>query len=298
MIEVIKCPVCNSSKFKKFFLCKDFSSSQEHFKIVSCETCGFKITNPRPKDEELSKYYVSENYISHTNTKKGLTSKFYQLARKIAVKQKTRLLINFSSKKMHLDIGCGTGEFLNSCKKKNFNVIGVEPSELARKQAIKNYGLEVLSDTSLKQFKDNTFDSVSMWHVLEHVSNINETIFQIHRILKNNGHVFIAVPNHESFDANFYKQYWAAWDVPIHLWHFTTKAIKKIFEKSNLKLIKTKGMFFDSFYVSLLSEEYKSGKKNYIKALVIGLISNIIGFISKNGYSSHIYIFKKTKKPF
>ena len=219
----------------------------------------------------------------------------YQNVRLFSIWRIVALLKKLITKGSHLDIGCGTGEFLNECKNAGFTTKGLEPSEIARKQAIKNYDLVISENTDLKQYSKSEFDSISMWHVLEHLPNLQETITDLYEILDAKGKLIIAVPNNKSFDAKYYKEYWAAWDVPIHLWHFSKTTIKKLFKKNNFELIQTKPMIFDSYYVSLLSEEFKSGRKNFVKGFVIGLISNIFGIITKRGHSSTIYVFEKAK---
>jgi ubiquinone/menaquinone biosynthesis C-methylase UbiE len=293
MILLSNCPICSSSNLLKKLDCTDHSTSKKKFIIVSCETCDFTFTNPRPKDNALGEYYKSDMYISHTNNTRGLFNWMYQTVRKYAIGTKLNLLKKTSKKKNHLDIGCGTGEFLNACKNAGYNTTGIEPSELAREQAINNFKLLVSEDTNLGQFEENQFDSISMWHVLEHVPSLNKTIEEFNRILSNNGKVIIAVPNHKSWDSQHYKEFWAGWDVPIHLWHFSKLSIEKLFLKYNFKLIEKKPMLFDSFYVSLLSEEFKTGKKKFITGFIIGFISNIIGIFTNKGCSSIIYVFEK-----
>jgi len=295
MILLDKCPVCLNKNLANKLHCTDHTTSKEKFIIVSCETCDFTFTNPRPKDESLADYYKSDMYISHTNSSKGLFNWMYQTVRNHAMGTKLTLLKSVTDVGCHLDIGCGTGEFLNACQQVGFKVEGVEPAKLAREQAINNYSLSVSENTNLEQFKDNTFDSISMWHVLEHVPSLIETITEIKRILNKNGKAVIAVPNHKSWDANYYKEFWAAWDVPIHLWHFSKETIELLFNKNGFKLIKTRPMLFDSFYVSLLSEEFKTGKKKFITGFIIGIISNIIGLFTKRGCSSTIYVLEKQK---
>jgi ubiquinone/menaquinone biosynthesis C-methylase UbiE len=263
------------------------------FNIVSCETCGFVCTSPRPEEKELGKFYESPSYISHTNRKDGLFNWLYQTIRKYSIKQK---VANLQTKKIggsHLDIGCGTGEFLHACKQSGLKVKGIEPSDIAINKAIKKYNLCVTKKTKLSQFKKNEFDSISMWHALEHIPNLTETSYHLNRILKPEGLLIIGVPNHKSWDAEYYKEFWAAWDVPIHLWHFSKETIKRLFENNGFKQNKIKPMFFDAFYVSLLSEEYKLGKKNYIKSFAIGAISNLFGILTNKGFSSVIYVFQK-----
>ena len=293
MILLDNCPLCSGINLLKKLECIDHTTSKEKFTIVSCETCEFTFTNPRPKDNLLGKYYKSDMYISHTNNSKGLFNWMYHTVRKYAIGTKLNLLKKTSKNKNHLDIGCGTGEFLNACKNAGYNTKGIEPSELAREQAINNFKLSVSEDTNLGQFQENQFDSISMWHVLEHVQLLNKTIEDFNRILSKNGKVIIAVPNHESWDAKYYRDFWAGWDIPIHLWHFSKLSIEKLFHKYNFKLVEKKPMLFDSFYVSLLSEEFKTGKKNFVNGFIIGLISNVIGIFTKRGCSSIIYVFEK-----
>ena len=293
MISLKKCPVCNGQLLIPKLDCLDHTTSQETFTIVSCGTCDFTFTNPRPLNKKLGDYYKSDMYISHTNNTKGLFNWMYQTVRAYTIRSKVRLLKSTKKTGTHLDIGCGTGEFLNACKNAGFITKGIEPSEIAKKQAINNHGLNISGNTDLSVQNEKEFDSISMWHVLEHIPDLNETIKQLDRILKPDGKIIIAVPNHKSWDAKFYKEFWAAWDVPIHLWHFSKKTIEQLFKNTDFILEQTKPMIFDAFYVSLLSEEFKTGKKNFITGLLTGLISNFIGVISKRGHSSTIYVFKK-----
>jgi 2-polyprenyl-3-methyl-5-hydroxy-6-metoxy-1,4-benzoquinol methylase len=287
------CPICNGVDFSAKITCKDHTTSKENFNIVSCETCDFTFTNPRPIDEKLGDYYKSDMYISHTNNSKGVFNLMYQNVRTYAIGTKVSLLKSVKQTGAHLDIGCGTGEFLNACKNSGFSTKGIEPSEIARKKAIENYNLSVSENTDLSQYSNSEFDSISLWHVLEHVPNLNETISQFNRILKSNGKLIIAVPNHKCWDANYYKEYWAGWDVPIHLWHFSNATMERLFKNHEFTLVKTKPMIFDSYYVSLLSEEFVSGKKNFIKGFAVGFISNLFGVFTKRGHSSLIYVFQK-----
>ena len=295
MILLNSCPLCLNKNLVKKIDCIDYTSSKEKFTIVSCETCNFTFTNPRPKNKSLARYYKSEMYISHTNNQQGLFNWMYQTVRKYTITRKLALLKSVTNIGDHLDVGCGTGEFLNACRKAGFKTRGVEPSKKARKQAIENYHLSVSENENLEQFKYTKFDSISMWHVLEHVPSLMKTISEIKRILNKEGKLIVAVPNHKSWDSSYYKEFWAAWDTPIHLWHFSKETIELLFNNNGFKLIKTKPMLFDSFYVSLLSEEFKTGNKKFIKGFLIGIASNIVGLLTKRGCSSTIYVFEKTK---
>ena len=295
METLLACPICSSTNFIPFLICKDYTVSRETFNIVQCTSCSFKFTNPRPAENKLGNYYKSEDYISHSNTKKGNINFLYQCVRNYTLLKKLQLISKFFKTGNILDIGCGTGEFLNICKKAKWNVLGIEPDEDARKMAIENYKLDVKEESELNNLPDESFEIITMWHVLEHVAQLNERIKEIKKLLKNNGIIIIAVPNCNSLDAKIYQNNWAAYDVPRHLYHFTPKDIEKLALKHGLKNIRILPMVFDSFYVSMLSEKIKTGKVNLLKALLIGIRSNFSALKTGKTYSSQIYLLKKEK---
>jgi len=277
---------------KHFLTVKDNSVSKETFELLHDENLDMLITSPQPDENSLEKYYESDDYISHTDGKRSLFEKAYHFIKNIALKNKLSLINDLNESKGNLlDIGAGTGDFLLVAKNNGWKSIGIEPSEKARTIA-KSKGVELKS--RLSEFENHSFDVITMWHVLEHVPNIDEQIQELKRLVKPNGSIVIAVPNFKSYDANYYKEFWAAYDVPRHLWHFSKTAIEKLFAKEDLELVKILPMKFDSFYVSLLSEKYKTGKMNYLKAFSIGLKSNLK---AKNNFefSSHIYVIKNAK---
>jgi ubiquinone/menaquinone biosynthesis C-methylase UbiE len=281
----------NIDNTKHFLTTKDYSVSQEDFNLLYNEELDMLITNPQPSLDKLPSYYESINYISHTDGNKSLFEKMYQFVKSIALKNKLKLINSQSQKGRILDIGAGVGDFLAVAKNDGWKTIGIEPSEKA-KEIAKTKGVSFVEE--LSQLENNSFDVITMWHVLEHVPNLENQIAELKRLIKPNGTIIIAVPNFKSFDAKYYGKFWAAFDVPIHFWHFSKIAIEKLFSVQNLQLVKVLPMKFDSFYVSLLSEKYKTGKMNFIKAFYIGLKSNWFG--SKNSeYSSHIYVIKKAK---
>lgn len=279
---------------KKYFLTvKDYSVSNEIFDLYYDETLDMLITTPQPSHDNLGKYYESVDYISHTDSKRSLFEKAYHFVKGIALKNKLNLINSCNSNKGKLlDIGSGTGDFLLTAKENGWNTIGTEPSEKAKAIAVKK-GVELSATT--EELESHTFDVITMWHVLEHVPNLEYQIKELKRLAKPNGTIIIAVPNFKSYDAKYYGNFWAAYDVPIHFWHFSKTAVKLLFEKEEIKLEKVLPMKFDSFYVSLLSEKYKNGKMNYIKAFCIGLISNWKAKRSLE-FSSHIYVLKNNQK--
>ena len=267
---------------------KDYSVSKEIFDLHHNPEFDLLITFPKPSLEILPRYYESEDYISHTDGKRSLFEKMYHFIKNIALKNKLNLINSESQKGTLLDIGAGTGDFLVVAKKDGWEITGIEPGEKPRNIAIQK---GVSFANNLEALADNSFDVITMWHVLEHVPDLEFQIKELKRLIKPNGTILIAVPNFNSFDANYYGKFWAAFDVPRHLWHFSKTAIDKLFAVENLKLVKIVPMKFDSFYVSLLSEKYKHGRMNFLKAFWIGWKSNRYGKRNME-YSSHIYVIK------
>ena len=267
---------------------KDYSVSKEIFDLHHNPEFDMLITFPKPSLEKLPSYYESDDYISHTDGKRSLFEKTYHFIKNIAIKNKLKLINSQSQKGKLLDIGAGTGDFLVVAKNDGWQITGIEPGEKPKSIAI-NKGVTFAND--LSELENNSFDVITMWHVLEHVPDLEFQIKELKRLIKPSGTIIIAVPNFNSFDALYYGKFWAAFDVPRHLWHFSKTAIEKLFAIENLKLVKVLPMKFDSFYVSLLSEKYKNGKMNFIKAFWIGWKSNRYG--NRNlEYSSHIYVIK------
>ena len=279
----------NFSPNNVFIKVTDYSVSKESFDLLLDEELQLLKTYPQPFLDKLPSYYESEDYISHTDSKRTLFEKLYHLVKSNALKNKVTLITKENpTKGKLLDIGAGTGDFLNQARCSGWNCIGIEPNENAKNIAISK---GVSFTNTLEELEDNSFDVITMWHVLEHVPDLENQIKTLKRLLKPNGTIVIAVPNYKSFDANHYKSFWAAYDVPRHLWHFCKTSIQKLVAKENLELKKVKPMWFDSFYVCLLSEKYKTGKMNFVKGFFFGFISNCSGIFKKE-YSSHIYIIK------
>lgn len=275
-----------------FLTVKDHSVSGETFQLLLDEELQLLKTYPQPGPTELGRYYESEDYISHTDSKRSLFEKLYHVVRQKALRDKVKLIERHKPSKGHLlDIGCGTGDFLVAAGKGGWKVAGFEPNEGARAIS-KSKGITL--EANIAAIPDNTFDVVTMWHVLEHVPDVEAQVRELKRITKPEGVVIIAVPNFKSYDAIKYGMYWAAYDVPRHLWHFSATSIKTIFGAVGMTVSEIAPMKFDSFYVSLLSEKYKSGKMDFVRGFVNGLRSNMAA--TKTGeYSSLIYVIKTTK---
>jgi len=267
--KLTNCPICNSTKSELHKTVKDCTVSQEDFDIVKCTSCEFLFTNPRPNPESLGDYYKSEDYISHTNKSNSPINLIYKLARTQTLKWKFSL-VNKTAPKTILDYGCGTGHFLNYCHKKEIKVNGFEPDEDARKIAQQNLGEAIFASTLAIK---NTFDVITLWHVLEHIPNLNEAMIWLKNHLAKNGRLIIAVPNSESYDAKIYDKYWAAYDVPRHLYHFTKNTLTDLAIKHSFCVESIHPMKLDSFYVSLLSNKHKHNQTKPINSFINGLKS-------------------------
>lgn len=276
---------------KPYLECKDYTVSNEMFTVLIDEESDLLVTTPRPEDDNLNAYYESEDYISHSDSSNSLFDKIYQIVRNYTLRKKIKLINSFElSDKLMLDIGAGTGDFLVRCKNSGWKVEGVEPNKNARELAEHKLGTKL--KTQISELGSEKYDVITMWHVLEHVPNLVDYASQLKGLLKANGTLVVAVPNHKSYDAANYGKFWAAYDVPRHLWHFSQKAIEMLFAKESMKVVKYLPMKFDAFYVSLLSEKYKVGSMNPLKAFYVGLKSNLKA--KRTGeYSSLIYVIKK-----
>ncbi len=275
-----------------FLKCKDHLVSNETYEVMINNRIDMLVTTPIPKN--LGKYYDSKEYQSHNNSTHTLLNTLYNVVKNVSFKRKKALFHKGKTKKTVLDIGAGTGDFLLYCREQGLSIVGVEPNEKARKKA-QEKGLKL--EKSLNNITKKKYEIITLWHVLEHVPNLFEYIEQLKYLLSEKGQLFIAVPNFKSFDAEYYKEFWAAYDVPRHLWHFSQKSIHTLFEAVDMEVIKTHPMKYDAFYVSLLSEKNKKGKTNALRSFFIGLLSNIKASRSKE-YSSLIYELKHAKTHF
>ena len=292
MLILTNCPICDSTEFDHIITSNDYTVSQNPFNIVGCMQCSFRFTNPRPTNDNLPEFYKSINYISHSDTKKGFVSQVYHLVRKYTLNQKLKLLKANVAVGNLLDYGCGTGTFLKQANAKGWNSFGTEPDEGARELSNSNKKLAFRNKQELNAFDPLiTFNAITLWHVLEHVTDLQETLEFFKQKLNPNGVLIIAVPNYNSYDAKHYKAHWAAYDLPRHLYHFEAKTISQLLAKYGFALNETYPMKFDSFYVSMLSEKYLSGRINYLKAFLVGLLSNLKAKKATD-YSSVIYVFK------
>ncbi|MEI2737901.1 MAG: class I SAM-dependent methyltransferase [Chitinophagaceae bacterium] len=295
LVHYTNCPVCGSADIKNVLSAKDYTVSNETFSIFGCNACSFRFTQDVPDAASVSPYYKSENYISHTNTSKGFINRLYQSVRKRTLKKKRKLIekVTGIQKGSLLDVGSGTGAFVSEMKQAGWQVTGLEPDADARTVGKQSYNIELGDISQFYQLQESAYDAITMWHVLEHVHDLQGYVAKLKLLLKEGGKLFIAVPNYTSKDAAAYKEYWAAYDVPRHLYHFSPASMQALMEKHGLKILQHKPMWYDSFYVSMLSSQYKHGKTNLFGAFFNGLGSNLKAMGNVRRCSSVIYIIGK-----
>lgn len=295
MIVYSSCPCCSSTKIIKVLTASDHTVTQEKFDIWECSSCTVRFTQNVPDVDGIGTYYASADYVSHSDTKKGFINSLYHIVRKQTLLKKANLVMKSCkvSKGAILDIGCGTGAFLNTMSTAGWEVKGLEPDPVARENAKVLYSQDLELPDTLFNFPAHSFDAITLWHVLEHVHQLHEYLEQMKKILNPNGRIFIAVPNYTSFDAKHYAESWAGYDVPRHLYHFSPSAMVELLGQHGLTIKSIKPMWYDSFYVSMLSEKYKKGRGNILKAFWNGCLSNVKAFFNPEKCSSIIYVVGK-----
>ena len=287
-----KCPWCGSEKAQINLWLKDEFLTKEDFHICECLNCGLLYTMPRPDKEKIGAYYKSEAYYSHQENKKGFIPKVYERVKTINLKHKYRLATSGMQSGKLLDIGCGVGDFLHTAEMHGWECIGVEPSEDAKAIAQKRMKGKIITSEELEGFPDGAFDVITMWHVLEHVDDLKWQVAHLQRLVKPSGRVVIAVPNYKSYDGQYYKEHWAAYDVPRHLNHFNRITLSKIFKTSGLELVKMDKLKWDAYYISYLSEQYRHHSLPLVRGLYRGFISNCKARRSGE-WSSLVYVFER-----
>ena len=294
-LKIDTCPLCGGHSLKHAMTCTDHYASGEQFEVVRCVSCGFLFTQNAPVEAEIGRYYDTPDYISHSNTQKGMMNRIYHRVRQWMLVRKAALVKRISKmeKGSLLDYGTGTGYFAHTMQECGWKVEAIEKNEKARAFAKETFNLEVKAEEALLRYADHSFDVITLWHVMEHLEHLNEMWQTLHRLIKERGVLIVAVPNPTSYDAEKYREWWAAYDVPRHLWHFSPAAIQQFGTKHGFVLEEHRPMPFDAFYVSMLTEKYKGNKVSFLKGMAVGTIAWFHALFRKERSSSMIYVFRK-----
>jgi SAM-dependent methyltransferase len=295
MVHHNVCPLCSSEQISLHLSCTDSFISRKDFVIFKCSACGFLFTQDYPDESEIGSYYESDDYISHSDTSEGLSNKLYRIARRFMLGRKKDLIHRITGLDSGdlLDIGCGTGHFASTMKKAGWRVKGIEINEKARNFGASHFGLDVIAPDKISGLESNNFDSITLWHVLEHFHNPFNYASEIYRLLKPGAFCIVALPNSSSYDSDHYNRYWAAWDVPRHLWHFSPSTFRVFSEKTGFITDSIRMLPLDVFYISLISEKYKRSTVPFIYGFTKAIIFSFLTLFNKRKSSSVIYILRK-----
>lgn len=287
--------MCGGKHFEHALTCTDYYASGEQFGILRCAHCGFIFTQGVPLEAEIGRYYETPDYISHSDTREGLMNQVYHQVRKLMLARKAKMIKRTSglSKGSLLDIGTGTGYFSKEMKERGWRVKAIEKNPQARIFAKEHFDLDIDAESALAGYEDASFDAITLWHVMEHLEHLNETWERLSKLLKDRGVLIVAVPNPNSYDARKYKEWWAAYDVPRHLWHFTPSAMQQFGVKHGFKLAEQHPMPFDAFYVSMLTEKYRGSNLPFMRGVWTGMCAWLDTLVKKERSSSMIYVFRK-----
>jgi len=291
--HIEQCPLCGHSQFIHIETCKDYFVSHEDFSLYCCCNCQFVFTQDVPKGKDKWRYYEASDYVSHSDAKKGLVNHIYHHVRRIMLRRKTRLATKGKKRGNLLDVGCGTGYFAASVKQKGWDVVGIEPSIAAAETAHKKFNIEVIPPEKLTDISHHQFDIITLWHVLEHLEDLNDAMALFFKLLRENGRLLIAFPNKNSYDAIKYRAYWAAYDVPRHIWHFSPDTFRLFAQKHDYTIVSIKRLPFDAFYISILSEKYRNRKYPLLRGMVSGIAAYAVSLLNREKSSSLIYVLKK-----
>ena len=281
-----------SNRLPRRMTLKDYLVSGEHFELVYLENQRCYQTQPQPDSNDLPSYYKSEDYISHTKAWRNPFELIYHWIRRISHNRKYRLIKKLgTSGNTLLDFGCGTGSFLKYMHDRNWDCYGMEPDQDARAIAEAQIGRSISKNWQSIP-GSMQFDIITLWHVLEHLPDPHAMLREFHQRLKPGGYLILALPNFQSYDAQYYKEIWAAFDVPRHLWHFSKQSIDILAQQTNFELRDIHPLKWDAYYVSMLSEKYKNNHGYWWAGFLTGWRSNRKAKASGE-YSSLIYVLKK-----
>lgn len=269
---------------------RDHFVSGESFDLLWSDRKGVLKTDPVP--HRLEDYYAGPEYASHEEGGSGWKGRMYRGVRHFQHGLKYAWVKRLSPKPgIALDVGTGTGEWPDYLSKRGWAVRATEPSAKGRSRATAK-GVQITQD--FMSLEGEAFDLITLWHVMEHIGSLDKALAQINRLCSPNGYVIVAVPNFLSWDAGHYGVFWAAWDVPRHIWHFSRAGLIALYEEHGFSLVRTYPLWADAFYVSLLSEGYKRGRASVVRALWSGLRSNMRSLLDSEP-SSRVYVFQKLK---
>ncbi len=295
MPDLHRCPACSANRIVDLFRARDYLVSGREYLIRRCEACGMGWTADPPPEEEAGGYYLSGEYISHTDRKKNFSDHLYHLARNYMLGRKHRLttLVTGKHSGSLLDVGSGTGYYAAYMKERGWQVSAIEPNDQAREYSASHFSLSVTTPDRIEDFATGSFDCITFWHVLEHLYEPGQWLNEVRRLLKDDGRCIIALPNFSSADAEWFGKRWAALDVPRHLWHFTPDALQKFVGARGFNCERIVPLPLDLFYISSLSYRNNGNRLPLARGVLTGLFIALRNLLRKEKASSLVYLISK-----
>ena len=284
-MENINCIICSSESTSPFLMINDrLANIKEDFQLVKCE-CGLVYLNPRPKFENIKKFYQSHEYDPHKNLKNNFRDKTYKIVQKLTLKWKHKIITSFITTGALLDIGGGRGAFAKFMKEKGWEVTLQENFGKIDKRINGLHHIKKLEELDCS----DKFDVITLWHSLEHIHDIHALFNKINKFLNPVGILLIAVPNINAPERKFYNKNWAPYDAPRHLYHFNLSSLTLLCSNYGYEIVQKFSLYQDTPYNILLSI------KNYnliqlIKAGIVFFYSFITTLIRGPNYASSTLI--------
>lgn len=231
-LETVDCPLCGSDEYTELFVARDrLVGLPGEFPVVRCTHCQFVFLNPRPTSSSLPAWYPDVYYPvgGGAETPEAIDVARGLLQRVESAQPGQPLSI--------LDVGCGTGLFLKFARDAGYQVRGIELSQSAVTYGQQVYGLPIETGTiESADLPENSFDVITMWHVLEHLADPVGALERITDLLKQGGLLLFGVPNIESYEAKLFGRRWFSLDAPRHLGHFSPQTAKRAVEEAGLNV--------------------------------------------------------------
>lgn len=292
-LETIASPIDASERLSPFLCVPDrFNLSEgDAWRLVKAEPSGLIFLNPRPTAETIGKHYEPMDYDPFISLKRApsFQDRLYRVLRRfVTLRYKAdavlkRAQFQAGERRRALDIGCATGDFSVELKRRakgvKLELYGIETSEKAVRFAIEENDLCAKQGELLTVDFGARFDLITMWHVLEHVLRLNETLDKLRQILTPDGLLVVAMPNPDSWDARHYGKFWNGYDAPRHLYHFAPKTFAQLLAKHRFRVVDRHSLPLDSYYNALLSEKIRAeaeGKRAGVGAWLNAIVKGSI----------------------
>jgi len=230
-----ECPLCGGQEFLPLLRARDYHyGNPDEYQQSQCKECELAFLDPMYDEEELAAFYPKSYY--------AFADRFSVPSPTLSWKEK---VWRFAGRREHptkdphferpgklLDIGCGSGWFIDQMRDQGWDVTGVEPNAAAANFGKTERGLNIIPGSLLDaNFPSNFFDYVRMNHSLEHMGNPNEVLEEAHRILSDSGKLMIGVPNRDSLNARVFGQYWHHLALPVHTFTYSSRTLSRMLRK-------------------------------------------------------------------